>query len=90
MKKAVIAGSTKLQKEIKKWVDYFENLNYEVLDYPKEIEKKVLIKIYPSRHIEFFKNITNTNILFVMNEDNNNIEGYIGAETFAELSFALT
>ena len=89
MKKVVIAGSAKLQKEIKKWLDYFGNLNYEVLDYPKEIEKEKLINIYPARYKEFFQNITNTNILFIMNEDKNNIEGYIGSETFAELSFAL-
>lgn len=89
MKKIVIAGSAKLQKEIKTWVNYFESLNYTVLDYPKEIEKETLLKNYQSRYKEFFKNITNANILFIMNEDKNNIEGYIGAETFAELSFAL-
>ena len=38
MKKVVIAGSAKLQKEVDKWVKTFENQNYEVLDYPRTIE----------------------------------------------------
>ncbi len=32
----------------------------------------------------------NTDYLFVMNEDKNSIKGYIGAETFAEMGFAVT
>ena len=90
MKKIVIAGSAKLQDEINSWIDKFEKDGYHVLDYPKEIDKCSFIEVYPDVHKEFFEKITKTDILFIMNEDKNNIEGYIGAETFAELTFGLS
>ena len=39
MKKVVITGSVKLQAEINNWTNFFKNNNYEVLDYPREIEE---------------------------------------------------
>ena len=90
MKKVVITGSVKLQAEINNWTNFFKNNNYEVLDYPREIEEKKYMKKYPIRHKEFFESITKTDILFIMNEDKNGITGYIGAESFAELAFGLT
>ncbi len=89
MKKVVIAGSAKLQNDINYWKQKFSDNGYEVLDYPKEIEKEKFMELYPSVHKEFFKNITKTDILFIMNEDKNEIIGYIGAESFAELTFGL-
>lgn len=47
------------------------------------------MELYPSVHKEFFENITKTNLLFIMNEDKNGKIGYIGAESFAELTFGL-
>lgn len=89
MKKVVIAGSAKLQDDINYWKEKFSNNNYEVLDYPKAIEKERFMELYPSVHKEFFENITKTDILFIMNEDKNGKTGYIGAESFAELTFGL-
>ncbi|MBQ9834592.1 MAG: hypothetical protein IJO33_05340 [Bacilli bacterium] len=89
MKKIVIAGSAKLQKQINDWIVRFKNNNYEVLDYPKPINKNDFMQLYPKIHKSFFENIINTDILFIMNEDKNNIYGYIGSETFAELAFGL-
>lgn len=43
MKKIVIAGSAKLQKEVNKWLSIFESKNYEILDYPREIEESKFI-----------------------------------------------
>lgn len=90
MKRVVIAGSAKLQNEINKWINYFETSNYEVIDYPKEIEESRFIELYPDIYTEFLQNITKTDILFIMNEDKNNIEGYIGYEAYAELLFGLS
>lgn len=90
MKKVVIAGSAKLQDKINYWINNFKSKNYDVLDYPKEIDKSSFMDVYPNVHKEFFEKITETDILFIMNEDKNNIEGYIGAETFAELAFGLS
>ncbi len=89
MKKVVIAGSAKLQKDINYWKQKFSDDNYVVLDYPKAIEKEKFMELYPSVHKEFFENITKTDVLFIMNEDKNGKIGYIGAETFAELAFGL-
>lgn len=89
MKKIVIAGSAKLQQEINVWKETFKNKNYEILDFPKPIEKSKFLELYPNIHREFFSNITKTDILFIMNEDKNGIPGYIGAESFAELTFGL-
>ncbi len=89
MKKIVIAGSAKLQKEINNWLKIFESKNYEVLDYPRPIEKEDFIQLYPKIHTEFYENITRADILFIMNEDKNGKVGYIGAEAFAELAFGL-
>ncbi len=90
MKKIVIAGSAKLQKEVNMWLDFFERNNYEVLDYPKSIEGQRFMELYPNIHIEFLKNVAKTDVLFIMNEDKNDIVGYIGYETYAELLFGLT
>ncbi len=89
MKKVVIAGSAKLQSEINCWKQKFSNNHYKVIDYPKEIEKDKFMELYPSVHKDFFDNITKTDVLFIMNEDKNGKIGYIGAESFAELTFGL-
>ena len=89
MKKAVIVGSAKLQNDINYWKQKFSDNNYEILDYPKAIEKGKFMELYSSVHKEFFENITKTDILFIMNEDKNGKIGYIGAESFAELTFGL-
>ncbi|MDD2391636.1 MAG: hypothetical protein PHU94_01700 [Bacilli bacterium] len=89
-KNVVIAASSKLQKDINKWIKYFENNNYMVLDYPKLIDKDNFLRLYPNVYREFFKSIVKADIFFLMNEDKNQIEGYVGAESFAELCFAVS
>ena len=89
MKKITISGSAKLQDKINNWRDYFKKLEYEILDYPKPIDSKYFMELYPEIHRKYFENICNSDILFIMNEDKNGIEGYIGAETYAELAYAV-
>ena len=90
MKKVVIAGSAKLQQEVNKWLAFFESKNYEVLDYPREIEEKQFIELYPNIHVKFLENVIKADMLFVMNEDKNGKLGYIGYEAYAELLFGLS
>lgn len=90
MKKVVIAGSAKLQKEVDKWLRIFESQNCEILDYPRAIEESKFMELYPNIHTEFLENITKTDMLFLMNEDKNDIVGYIGYEAYAELLFGLS
>lgn len=88
-KKVVISGSSKLQDKINFWVKYFEDRDYEILDYPKSIDKDKFIELYPNVHKHFYESIMDTDILFIMNEDKNNISGHIGAAAFAELALGL-
>lgn len=88
--KIVIAGSAKLQTEIQQWVDYWNNQpDCRVINFPQQIPSENFEKLYPDVHTNFFKDITQADILFIANEEKNGISGYIGAETFAELGFGL-
>lgn len=88
--KIIIAGSAKLQDEMKRWVEFWESQDdCIVLNYPKAIPKENFDELYKEVHRNFFLDILKADILFVVNEKKNGIDGYIGAETFAEMSFAL-
>lgn len=88
--KVVIAGSVSLESEIKKWVEYWSKQdNCLVLNYPKIISSDRFDELYPEVHKQFFKDINEADILFIANYKKNGIDGYIGAETFAELGFGL-
>jgi len=89
MKKVVIAGSASLQEKIHYWRNYWENEGCEVTDFPSPISKDAFLETYPQIHKNFFKNIIEADILFIMNENHHNITGYVGAETFAEMCFGV-
>jgi hypothetical protein len=88
--KVVIAGSAKLEGEIKKWIEYWNTKEgFSVSNYPKAILENDFERTYPHIHTNFFKDIEEAAVLFIANGNKNGVEGYIGAETFAELSFGL-
>ncbi len=89
MKKAVIVGSASLPEKVQHWKKFWEDKGYLVTGYPSPIPEETFLKEYPKVHTEFFKNITEADILFVMNEDKNGITGYLGAESFAEIGFGV-
>lgn len=80
MKKIVLSGSVSLQKEINEINSKLEN-NYEILDYPKPLNEKSFMQTYPKIHQEFYQNISQTDILLLVNFDKKDIKGYIGAES---------
>ncbi len=88
-KKVVIVGSASLQTEIQYWKGFWENQWYCVTNYPSQINKETFLEEYPKVHTDFFKNITEEDILFVMNENKNGITWYLGAESFAEMCFGV-
>ena len=88
MKKIVIASSAKLTEEIDKWKKHFEETGYNVINYPQKINQSN-INEYQKTYINFFNSIDEADILFVLNEKKNDIDGYIGPETFSELSYAM-
>ena len=88
--KVVIAGSASLQKDIKRWVKYWNGKKgHTVINYPEALPKKDFDANYPGVHKKFFQDITETNILFIANEKKKGIDGYIGSETFAEMAFGV-
>lgn len=88
--KVVIAGSASLQDEIQKWIQYWNSKEgYEVLNYPRAIPQDDFEKSYPEVHTQFFNDISEADVLFIANGKKKGIDGYIGAETFAELGFGL-
>ncbi len=88
MKKLTISASAKFQEEIIKWRDYFIDNGYDVINYPKPINQDIESE-YRKTYIDFLKSLNDTDILFVVNESKNNIDGYIGAAVFAEISFVV-
>lgn len=89
MKKIVISGSSKLQKQINYWYNYFITKGYEILDYPKLVPQKKHIEELPKVYKNFYTAIENTNMYFLMNDEKDGIPGYIGTSSIAELHYAI-
>ena len=62
---------------------FFENKDFDVLNYPKPIKGDNFLEEFPSVHKEFYETLDKTDILFVANEHKNNMGGYIGPAVFA-------
>ena len=84
MKKVVISGSLINKNKIEYWVKFFTKKGYDVINYPKQTNEN-FIKIYSN----FYKSIDEADILFIVNEKKNNIDGYIGVSTYAELAYGI-
>jgi len=85
MRKIIIAGSATFYKEALSLKEELETKNYIVIDYPKKINDDIELK-YKEAYETFYNNLSKTNDLLLLNLDKKNIEGYIGYESFAELS----
>ena len=81
--KVVISGSLSLLEETVYWKKTFENLGYEVINYPHLLEDDI-----KKEYKKYYEDIKNCDVFFLMNERKGNIEGYIGASVFAELNYA--
>ena len=91
MKHVVIAGSASAYETNMRWVEFWDRqTGCVVTDYPKRIPKERFDEEYPDVHKEFFQRLKDADILFVANGPKQGIEGYIGAEVFAEIAFAVT
>lgn len=90
MKKLIIAGSSKMPERAAYWQGYFEGRGYEVIDYPVTIPDDGdyatnLTDVYCS----FYQNLDRADILFLMNEDKDGFDGYIGPSAFSELNYVV-
>ena len=85
MRKIIIAGSATFYKEALELKQVLENNNYCVIDYPKKINDDIELE-YKEAYETFYDNLSKTDDLLLLNLDKKGIEGYIGYESFAELS----
>lgn len=85
MRKIIIAGSATFYKEALEIKNELENKDYNVIDYPKKINDDIELE-YKETYETFYENLSNTDDLLLLNLDKKGIEGYIGYESFAELS----
>ena len=85
MRKIVIAGSAKFYKEALELKKELEDRNYNVIDYTKHINVNNENE-YKEAYETFYDNLSKTDDLLLLNLDKKGIEGYIGYESFAELS----
>ncbi len=85
MRKIIIAGSAFFYKEALELKQELENKGYYVIDYPKKINDDIELE-YKEAYENFYDNLSKTDDLLLLNLDKKGIEGYIGYESFAELS----
>jgi hypothetical protein len=85
MRKIIIASSSKFCKEAFELKGELENRGYEVIDYPRNINDSVQEE-YKEAYERFYGNLSKSDDLLLLNLDKKGIEGYIGYESFAELS----
>ena len=85
MRKIIIAGSAKFYKEALEIKNELENKDYYVVDYPKKINDDIELE-YKEAYETFYDNLSKADDLLLLNLDKKRIEGYIGYESFAELS----
>ena len=85
MTKIIIVGSATFYKEALELKQELENKNYYVIDYPKKINDDIELE-YKEAYETFYDNLSKTDDLLLLNLDKKGIEGYIGYESFAELS----
>ena len=85
MRKIIIAGSATFYKEAFNMKKELENKNYDVIDYPRNIDDSVEVE-YKQAYERFYESLSKTDDLLLLNLDKKGIEGYIGYESFAELS----
>ena len=88
MRKIVIVGSAKFHKEAQDIKEELEKREYVVIDYPKKIDDTIEQE-YKDAYGSFYENLNNTDDLLVLNLDKKGIEGYIGYESFAEMSYLI-
>lgn len=86
MRKIIIASCAFFYKEALEIKEELEKNNYEVVDYPKKINDSIEIE-YKEAYERFYDSLSRTDDLLLLNLDKKGIEGYIGYESFAELSY---
>ena len=87
--KLVISGSARFQEKIAFWKAHFESKGYEVIAVPEVwSDEKDFSTQLTVLYQDFYRALNVCNAFFLVNEDKDSIEGYIGANGTAELIYA--
>lgn len=83
-KKIAICASGSFVEDAKVWKRCFEGEGYDVIKIPE-----VVTSNYEEVHTLHYQKIAESDILFILNQDKNEISNYIGPSVFAEIAFAI-
>jgi len=87
--KVVISGSGSQQDEVNYWKNRFESKGFEVIAFPVPWSNTNSHDLkLEDLYVSFYDAIDACDIFFLMNEDKNDVSGYIGANCTAELIYA--
>lgn len=87
--KLVISGSTRHQGKIAEWKAHFEEKGYEIIAIPDAWdETKEFKQQLTDLYVDFYNAIDACDVFFLLNEDRDDTNGYIGANGTAELIYA--
>lgn len=87
--KILLAGSAWLQDKIQKRKQFWQDKGWSIVNYPSMIEWDNFLEKYSKVYQNFYKDIEKVDRFFLVNEDKKGIQWYIGAQSFAELSYAV-
>ncbi len=82
-RKIVIAGSACFHEEAAKYKSKFEEKNHDVLACTESADAP---RGWHELYTDFYNGLSQADDIFVLNLDKKGIKGYIGYETFAEMS----
>lgn len=87
-KNITLCASMSFSKQTDHWKQKLQKSGHNVIQYPKPISGDFLSG-YKKEFTEHYQNITKSDVIFVLNLEKNDINGYIGAAVFAEIAFAV-
>lgn len=70
------------------WKKKLEKNNYNVIQYPKRFTGEFLVN-YKKEFTEHYQKMAQSEIVFILNMQKNEVDGYIGAAVFAEIAFTI-
>lgn len=86
--KVVICSSLSFWDDIVLYKEKLEKDGYSVIKHPEKLTGDFL-PAYKEAFTNHYKKIVETDVLFILNNNKNSIDGYIGPAVFAEIAFAV-
>ena len=88
MKKVVICASAVFYEQAQEWKQQLEGLGYSVIRSIQRLDSGDLEQ-YRQAHTEHYSRLSECDMVFVLNPEKHDKDGYIGPSVFAEIAFAI-